>query len=95
MVQGFASNTRLKGVCIARFNFENPPDFIISIILRSPDCMPTAGPFSLKDAGTHTIDDTEQNTLPRGFRLSLVYHLQKVLLASRYHLFSLRFEEHG
>ncbi len=57
--QGFASKTKLNGVWVARRNFENPADFIISDILFSPACAPKAGPFSLNEAGTQTIDDTE------------------------------------
>jgi hypothetical protein len=34
-------------------------DFTISLILSSPACAPSAGPFSFKDAGTHTMEDTE------------------------------------
>jgi len=33
---GFASKTKLNGVCVARRNFENPADTTISLILASP-----------------------------------------------------------
>ena len=56
--QGFASKTKLNGVWIARRNFDNSADFIISDILFPPACAPKAGPFSLYEAETQTIDDT-------------------------------------
>jgi hypothetical protein len=49
----------LNGVWVARRNFEKPADFTVSDILSSPACAPSAGPFSFKDAGTHTTEDTE------------------------------------
>ena len=55
--QGLASNIKLNGVCVARRNFEKPADVTISLILSSPACAPSAGPFSFKDAGTQTTVD--------------------------------------
>src|SRR5215472_8949371 len=57
--QDRASNIKLNGVCVARRNFENPADFIVCAIRSSPACAPSAGPSSFREAGTHTMDDTE------------------------------------
>jgi hypothetical protein len=54
---GLASKTKLNGVWVARRNFEKPADFTNSLILTSPACAPSAGPFSFKDAGTQIIVD--------------------------------------
>ena len=54
---GLASKTKLNGVWVASLNFEKPADVTISLILFSPACAPSAGPFSFKDAGTQIIVD--------------------------------------
>lgn len=59
MTQGLASKTKLNGVWLARRNFEKPAIFTVSAVLSSSACAPSAGPFSFKDAGTHTMEDTK------------------------------------